>query len=426
MLAPRASSAFVCLRCEAQIACSRLPVVARRIPRANFSASARLHDDDADYKDSRSGLDTEPLNITKVVEPLNRLRRRKGKIIKETTASLQGIKRLGDDADILVLREIGDAPTDKRPEEAQVIEHADPVEVPDIASMLTEGKATRTEEVYEQIESMRPIYYSGPDEPNYITQYKYLKLRKRLMLGFNLKQLTMFWSYANNLRRDMVHKGVIARMRREENDSKRPVERSEWQPGTTDITSRLPGVDRHVTSIGWRNKVSKQLLVDRILRDQWNIVLMEEIEAPGELEFFLKPWQMTLLTVGGGFSASICIKISTNPLIEPNKLDEIAMIRKAKFELYKPHDTLRITADKSTADYAANDVEEALRNTERKWMNLKNYMGLLADDVIQKVKEVGLTTLFSQKHLDAISALTKTSIIADRKDMVRRALKLSP
>jgi hypothetical protein len=45
--------------------------------------------------------------------------------------------------------------------------------------------------------------------------------------------------------------------------------------------------------------VSRQLLVDRILRDAWNLVLLEEIEAPGELELYLKPWQIRLLDVGG-------------------------------------------------------------------------------------------------------------------------------
>jgi hypothetical protein len=45
--------------------------------------------------------------------------------------------------------------------------------------------------------------------------------------------------------------------------------------------------------------VSKQLLVDRILRDVWKLVPLEEVEAPGEIELSLKPWQLTLLNAGG-------------------------------------------------------------------------------------------------------------------------------
>ncbi|EMD60659.1 hypothetical protein COCSADRAFT_150811 [Bipolaris sorokiniana ND90Pr] len=408
MPAPRAPSAFVCLRCEAQIARRRLPAVPYRIPRATFSASARLHDDGAETNDVLSELDGPKLKITKVVEPLNRVRRRKGKIIKETTASLGGIKQLGDHADILVLRELGDVLAEKGDEEPETIEPSDPVQVPDIfASLQQEGKAATPEEIYQQIGSLRPTQHGDPNEPHYVKQATFLKLKNLLMNGFTQQQLMTFYSVAKNIKRGQVNQGVIDSLKRDEDDPKRPVERSEWQPGTTSITQRLPGVDRHVKIMGWRKNVSKQLLVDRILRDQWNLVLLEEIETPGELELFLKPWQMTLLTVG-----------------EHNLLDEIALIRKVKLQIYKHHDILRITADKSTAEYAANDVEEALQRTEVKRMNLKNYMRLLEPDMIPRDQQLDLTTLFSQKDRDVISALTKTSIAGTTRNLASRPLTL--
>ncbi|KAJ5023960.1 mitochondrial inner-membrane-bound regulator-domain-containing protein [Bipolaris maydis] len=392
MLAPRAPSAFVCLRCEAQIARRRLPAVPRRIPRATFSASARLHDDGAETNDAVSESNGPKLKITKVVEPLNRVRRRKGKIIKETTASLGGIKQLGDHADILVLRELGDVLAEKGNEELETVAPFDPVQVPDIfASLQLEGKAITPEEIYQQIGSLRPTQHGDPNEPHYVKQATFLKLKNLLMNGFTQQQLMTFYSVAKNIKRGQVNQGVIDSLKRDGDDPKRPVERSEWQPGTTSITQRLPGVDRHVKIMGWRKNVSKQLLVDRILRDQWNLVLLEEIEKPGELELFLKPWQMTLLTVG-----------------EHNVLDEIARIRKVKFQIYKHHEILRITADKSTAEYAANDVEEALQRTEVKRMNLKNYMCLLEPDMIPQDQQLDLTTLLKQKDRDVVSALTKT------------------
>lgn len=302
MLASRAPSAFVCLRCEAQIACQRLPAVPRRVARASFSASARLRDDASDNKDALSELDRQEIKITRVVQPLNRVKRKKGKIIKETSASLGGIKQLGDNADILVLREIEVANRENSAQEPEIIEPAGPVEVPDIfASLQQEGKAVTPEEIYQQIGSLRPKNDGDPGEPHYIKQTTFVKLKNMLMNGFTQHQLMTFYSVAKNIKRGQVNKGVIDSLKREEDNPKRPVERSEWQPGTTSITKRLPGVDRHVKTLGWRKNVSKQLLVDRILRDQWNLVLLEEIEAHGELELFLKPWQMTLLTVGGGY-----------------------------------------------------------------------------------------------------------------------------
>ncbi|EUC40292.1 hypothetical protein COCMIDRAFT_109188 [Bipolaris oryzae ATCC 44560] len=408
MLAPRAPGAFVCFRCEAQIARRRLPAVPRRIPRATFSASARLHDDGAETNDALSEPDAPKFKITKVVQPLNRIRKRKGKIIKETTTSLGGIKQLGNHANILVLRELGDVLAEKGDEESEAIEPSDPVQVPDIfASLQQEGKAVTPEEIYQQIGSLRPKQDGDPNEPHYVNQATFLKLKNLLMNGFTQQQLMIFYSIAKNIKRGQVNKGVIDSLKRDEDDPKRPVERSEWQPGTTSITQRLPGVDRHVKIMGWRKNVSKQLLVDRILRDQWNLVLLEEIETPGELELFLKPWQMTLLTVG-----------------EHNVLDGIALIRKVKFEIYKHHDILRITADKSTAEYAANDVEEALQRTEVKRMNLKNYMCLLEPDLIPRDQPLDLTTLFSQKDRDVISALTKTSIAGTTRNLASPSLTL--
>lgn len=300
MLAPRVPSAFVCLRCEAQIARRRLPAVPYTFPRAYFSASARQNHDGENI-DALSDAPQHRVKITKIVEPLNRLRRRKGKIVRETSASLRGIKQLGDNADILVLREIADTAEQERAQDSPEIEPSDPVQVPDIvASLQQEGKAVTPEEIYQQVGSLRPRNHGEPDEPHYIKQTTFVRLRNLLMNGFTQQQLMTFYSVAKNIERKDVNQGVLDSLKRDEDNPKAPVERSEWQPGTTSITQRLPGTDRHVKIMGWRKNVSKQLLVDRILRDPWNLVLLEEIEAPGEIELFLKPWQLALLTVGGG------------------------------------------------------------------------------------------------------------------------------
>jgi hypothetical protein len=297
MLAPRASSAFVCLRCEAQLAQRRLRALPRRIPHAKFSASARLRDGAEDSETVPQSQEP-TFKITKEVQRLNRLKTRKGKLIRETSAPL-GLKRLGDEADILVLKEVGDQNADK-PEDEPEIEPFEPVEVPDIvASLQQEGKAVAPEEIYEQVESLRPENDAEPGEPHHVKQATFVKLKKLLMTSFTQQQLMVFYSIAKNIRHDKVNKGVLASITREKGDPRRAVERSEWQPGTTSITQRLPGLDRYVKIKGYTKNVSKQLLVDRILRDAWNLVLLEEIEAPGELEFFLKPWQIALLKVGG-------------------------------------------------------------------------------------------------------------------------------
>jgi hypothetical protein len=244
------------------------------------------------------------LKITREVTPLNRLKKRKGKVIRETSANL-GVKRLGDDADILVLREIAKPTQEETTQEPETIEPSEPTQIPDIvASLQEEGKAVTPEEIYEQIETLRPKNDGGLNEPHYVKQTTFTKLRKTLINGFTQQQLIAFYSVAKNIRQEKVNQGVINSIKRkqEPGDQEHSVERSEWQPGTTSITQRLPGVDRHVKIMRYRKNVSKQLLVDRILRDVWNLVLLEEIESPGELELSLQPWQLTLLRAGGTYA----------------------------------------------------------------------------------------------------------------------------
>ena len=100
-------------------------------------------------------------------------------------------------------------------------------------------------------------------------------------------------------------------------------------------------------------------------------------------------------------------------------LNKIRQTRRAKLDIYKPHDVLRITADKTTAEYAANDIEEAFKHTEMKRMNLNNYLRQLANGNVTLDSRSNLVSLFyTQKDFDVVSMLTRTSIEAVGKTMV--------
>ena len=394
MLTPRTSSAFVCLRCEARLARRSCPALPRRTSHAQFSASVRQRHD---AQEVEAQPQPPEVKITRVTQPLNRLRKGKGgKVVREMSARLKGIKRLGDDAEILVLKEVaGPTHYEETPEETEPVEPVEPVDVPDIAAALqNEGKAVTPEDIYQQVTSLRPANNGDPNEPHYVKQTTFVKLKKILMNGFTQNQLMVFYSVAKNIQQKKVNKGVLDSIKREKSDPKHPIERSEWQPGTTRITERLPGVDRHVKVMGWRKYVSKQLLVDRILRDAWNLMLLEEIEAPGEIELFLRPWQLALLKSGA----------------KETVLDKIRRARRVKLEVVKQQDVLRITADKSTAEYAANDIENALQTTVTERMNLLPYKPLLVHGIASNDKKSDLTELFSQNTLDTVSKLTQTNI----------------
>ena len=389
MLAPRASNAFICIRCELQLARRRLPASPRRPSHANFSASTRRHDG-ADELEAQLQAPTTGPRIRKEVQPLDRIRTRKGKVIRETSARLGDLKTLGDDADILVLREIGEVkPAEEEP--AEKPEPADPIEVPDILASLEQDRFTLTpEEVRERLDSLRPKTDTDPDEPHFVSTVAFVKIVKSLTQGFTQRQLAHYYSAVKNIQHESYNKKLLKSLKEVDGTSKSLITRTEWQPGTTTIKKRLPGVD--VLQRPRSAPVSKLLLVDRIIRDLWRLVPLEEVEEPGEIELSLKPWHLALLNLGS----------------EETILNRISRNRKARLEIYQPHSVLRITADKNTAEYAANDVEEALQSTEVKKLQLKPWIPCLAKDKVPGDKK--LATLYTQEDFDMVTSLTRASV----------------
>jgi hypothetical protein len=380
MLAPRASNAFVCLRCELHLARRRLPAYARRTSIANFSTTARRYDG-ADESEAQLQRLNSSLRITREVP--DRFRKRKGKVIRETSARLGSLKTLGDDAEILMLREVPSK--DKPAKSTEEPAPEQPIAVPDIyASLQQEHEALTPEEIRDRLESLRPPTLSE-DEEHFISQSTFVKLKTELMSGFSPSQLGRFYSDAKNIQHETHSEELLASLK----TGKRLNTRTEWQPGTTPISKRLPGVD--VTVRRKRAPVSKQLLVDRIMRGLWKLVPREEVEAPGEIELVLKPWQLTLLNAG-----------------DETVLNKISRERKARIQVYQQHCALRITADKTTAEYAANDVEEALQKVEVKKLQLKPWIPCLEEDKVPKDKK--LATLYTQEDFDMVTSLIHTSV----------------
>ncbi|KZM19997.1 uncharacterized protein EKO05_0003344 [Ascochyta rabiei] len=347
MLAPRASSALACLRCDLelklqlQLGLGRpTPCTPRRRPsHPSFSTTARRHDA-ADDVETRNAA-TKPVRIVKEYT-------RQGKLIRQRRAKL-GMKRMDEDADILVINE---APEPEDPEKKQP-EPFEPISVPDILSSLQqEGAPVTNEDVARQLDSLRPMRGS-PHEPHHVTTADFVKLVAALTRGFTTAQLSHYCSAAKSIKQDALFKVVKA--------SVKATKRSEWHPTTTSIEKRLPGVETIKKPKQKAKGIRKATLVDKILRDVWKLELLEEMEAPGELELRLKEWELNLLHAGANDS----------------NLARIAKIRNAKVEIHWPTNVLRITADKNTAEYTANDVEEALSKTHTTSLDLKRWAAQL-------------------------------------------------
>lgn len=408
MLAPRASSAFVCLRCELTQARSRLPALPRRAPHASFSISSRRRRDA--FGDDPDSEPRPTFQIRRLSEhPLGtRVRKRKGGgHIRETTARLEGTTTLGEDASIIVLEEL--RAKEKREPMPQAPPQDDDQIPLKLAEALADERPATLDEVVEQLDKLRQKATDDDailEEGHYVNQTVYFRLSSHLLKAFTGAQLSHYYSERKGVEKDRVPQEVRDRLKVTQvpGTAKRPSVRSEWTPGTTQMDRRLPSLDVH--SKKKRKNISKHLLVDQILRDVWKLIMLEELEATGEIELALKDWQLAMLTSG-----------------TETALDRIGQTRKARLEVDTADKVLRITADKHTAEYAANDVELLLQASESQRFHFSTWVPHLemidgaeptaervfSDDLMATV--TALTGAQLQRATNEVRSMSRTSML---------------
>jgi hypothetical protein len=236
--------------------------------------------------------------------PLGRLHRQRGQAtVRASTVQVEGVKTLGKDAEILVLREVGEAREPSKRPQPDVVQVPDVVDAPDILeSIQGEGGQSTPQEVDEQLDSLRPKTHDSPDEPHYITIGAYNSLSRTLDKSFTVQQLSHYLAPAKGSGKPPPKSKLVHQANSVPSKGKRSVERTPWFPGVTSTHKRLPGTDAHRDT---KKNKSKPLLIEDILRIKWKVVTLEEIESPGEIEIRVNPWQFGLLTSGGMWKCSV-------------------------------------------------------------------------------------------------------------------------
>lgn len=95
-------------------------------------------------------------------------------------------------------------------------------------------------------------------------------------------------------------------------------------------------------------------------------------------------------------------------------LTRIATTRNAKAEIHWPTRVLRITADKTTAEYMADDVETALGKARTTSLDLKHWVGQL-----DEARIATYPTLAACLPVEYVSTLTGTKIYVSNEHTVR-------
>jgi predicted flavoprotein YhiN len=89
-------------------------------------------------------------------------------------------------------------------------------------------------------------------------------------------------------------------------------------------------------------------------------------------------------------------------------LGKICESRRAKIEIYQQHNILRITADKTTAEYAADDIEKALKSVVTRKLQLKPWISSLEKNKVPQDEKVA--TLYTDDDFNLVNSLTRAVI----------------
>lgn len=237
-----------------------------------------------------------------------RIRFRRGKKAAiEHNVRLEGIKTMGKDAGILVLRDYQAKPRRRRDEEEPEAEASaeketkkkkkkkkgeeeDKKETEDEKSKLIETleavKAPLEQtEVNRLLDEMRPKKRTELGGYVYLTTAEHRALQRKLNKGFTKQQLEEYFVSA--------HKPApvqAADAKKTSAKRKGGLARTEWTPGSE--------VRRPLNSdLALKRKLAnKNDLIYAVLRDKWHVVLADEVESPGHLTLTLNPWKIELLS----------------------------------------------------------------------------------------------------------------------------------
>ncbi|OJD32151.1 respiratory complex assembly protein rmp1 [Diplodia corticola] len=324
-------------------------------------------------------------------EPVRR--GRKGQTIKETSAPLRR-QYLGEDSEVLILRDLTPLP-EKKEEEKQEDDASAPAaggeddaarrrrEIRETieASIAGQSAVAGQEEINEQINKLRPVSAEGLYYPAFITREALKDLRKALKNAYAVAQLRRYAAVQEGL-------GQLRELKREEHAVPSVLWQSAWQQGVSPIEERLPEAKRADVPV---EKLPKMQVIDRIVTRLWNVGVIEESMAVGEIEVKLEPWQFDVLTLSKQGDHTI--------------LDNIGHQRNIKIDSYRPDHILRFTAEREQSEQAVTDIERVMRQFKVKTFNLEDFEWLRQRRDLER-----LTDFFSPKDFEVIASLSNTVI----------------
>jgi hypothetical protein len=226
---------------------------------------------------------------------LGKVRGLPGGKTREGSTSLS-IDSLGKPTEIIVLRDVDvervEQPEDNSPVDKQSFSHEAILQ-----SIEDEKIPLDQATINQQIDTLRPRHTKSRYYVKKMSLQYYGELSCQLQKDFTSDHLREYCRMAVEQSREEARLGPTDGTHG--TDKSISLKWNPWRPGTTPIDKRAPA-DKEPIGVG-RNLdwYSKKGLAKVIIQSLWNIQVSSDQDVEiGELEFQLKPWEISLLTAG--------------------------------------------------------------------------------------------------------------------------------
>ena len=398
--------ASTCLRCN-------LRLVLRQIQHRRYQSSDESPQPTQDFPVFPSAPPSEQqhkhqsprLRIVRNHVNHGRIRGKKGGQRRVESSEALSIASLGQDSEVIVLRDLHEPrpPKEKPAHDKTEVDDAEST-LPTLTASDIENMSGRrairpqAREVFESIDELRPgINVSVLKEDEF--RDKFTALAKRYTIGqlkgylVHTTAPTRFGSSNARLSRRALKETEAIEITTSGGELQH-LQRTAWHAGTTPITKRLPLVN-FSEHIG-RKMNNKEDVIESILRHAWFLGIEEEHAAKGEMEFLLTPMQFGLLLT------------KDSELLQP-LLQNGKYYTNSRFQLHQADHVIRIVGPRIEAEALARVLVEAYAPAKSADIDLDTFDALLPSDR----SGYSLQDILSSAQLTRIMRLTRTHIHHD-------------
>ncbi|KAF2455835.1 hypothetical protein BDY21DRAFT_61802 [Lineolata rhizophorae] len=321
--------------------------------------------------------------------PLGRVHGREGGRMREASVPLNK-DSLGKPSEVIILKdaEIVEGSRNAVIRKTADIETRDGNEGGASAQIDQTTGANRDAEVYElaarkqpllpeilrSMDALRPEAASGLDQSTYVSKDVFNDRVRKLVEGYTTLYLRKYLEILTKRKEGEAKKaGALPEEKQVEStglDAKGPMHVLAWHPFN------------QAKDVGQEGNRSVKIdLARKVVRDGWNVRIIEDVEAKGEIVMRLKDWQFQLLVAGSKSSAlneiskQRPVQIRTRWKLVGNhyrRKREKTPTEKSYIQAF-----IYVIGDQQSAQYAADDITKFLNNSEHRHLPMRPFAHLL-------------------------------------------------